>query len=206
MRESTVTAIMSLLQYSEKPDLDLAKGFFAAVLPDEAVDGWREYQRWMWKCTGRTDVPEGAPGQALGIIEFVMSDAEDAEFASPRRFNHESATIKDQLLTLQHVFSSPECRAAGRRFIREQQRRGHEHARIEFALIRSVEPLAEAFEAAWLERISSDLSTTELRRFVEAGLLRESILLNRKPTYPHGLQERFMKLDIPFTPDDHRKA
>ena len=61
------------------------------------------------------------------------------------------------------------------------EKRGHLGARSDMAIARAVDPLLDGPESGFVERSWRDLSDDELARFVDAGLARERILLNRSP-------------------------
>jgi len=58
---------------------------------------------------------------------------------------------------------------------------GHLGARSKMAIARAVDPLLDGPESGFVERSWRELSDDDLAKFVDAGLTREKILLNRSP-------------------------
>lgn len=61
------------------------------------------------------------------------------------------------------------------------ERRRHFQLRGELAYVRILAPLLDSAESGLIERRWQEMSDSELRRFVQAGIERESILLDRPP-------------------------
>jgi hypothetical protein len=68
-----------------------------------------------------------------------------------------------------------------RRFRDEMVSKGVEEVRQEVAVMRVIEPLLEATQSAYIERSYSELTERERRDFIDAGIKRELILLDREP-------------------------
>lgn len=68
-----------------------------------------------------------------------------------------------------------------RRFRVEHLKRGHSEARVTLAVYRTIAPLIEASDAAFVERHLHEMSVSELTTFVKCGLQREKLLLKRPP-------------------------
>jgi hypothetical protein len=66
------------------------------------------------------------------------------------------------------------------RFARELVAKRLEGGRVDIAFLRLVEPLIHSAESGFVERHWSDLETPEWRDFLDAGVLRELILLDRE--------------------------
>jgi hypothetical protein len=66
-------------------------------------------------------------------------------------------------------------------FRAEMVRRNTETLRQEVAVLRVIEPLLEASQSGYVERSWSELSAKERRDFIDAGIRRELILLDREP-------------------------
>jgi hypothetical protein len=67
------------------------------------------------------------------------------------------------------------------RFADEMKKRNVDTARQEVAVMRVIEPLLEATQSAYIERSYSELTERERRDFIDAGIKRELILLDREP-------------------------
>lgn len=73
-------------------------------------------------------------------------------------------------------------------FDRWLQRRQHSRSRGELAYMRILAPLLDCRESGCIERRWEEMSDRELSRFVEAGVDREKILLDRPPELQRAQQ------------------
>ncbi len=68
-----------------------------------------------------------------------------------------------------------------RQFRREHLKRGHSEARVTLAIYRTIGPLIETSDAAFVERHLYEMSKSEVAMFIKSGLRREELLLKRTP-------------------------
>lgn len=68
-----------------------------------------------------------------------------------------------------------------RQFRREHLKRGHSEARVTLAIYRTIAPLIETSDAAFVERHLYEMSKSQLAIFIKSGLRRERLLLKRPP-------------------------
>lgn len=90
---------------------------------------------------------------------------------------------RNRSLTLDHVlhFAEEEFPDLLGKFRKRHSKRRIGKARIEWAIVRTLLPLAEWVNCAGVERKWIELSHEERRRFIELGLDREEIMLSREP-------------------------
>lgn len=125
-----------------------------------AFDGWvgAERDRWLYRdATADTEV-----GRAIGSV-----------------FGWE----EQRMLEHQHLLSLLRNRFSRlfKDFDRWLQRREHSQSRSELAYIRILAPLLDCRESGCIERRWEELSDAELFRFIQAGIEREKVLMDRPP-------------------------
>ena len=82
-------------------------------------------------------------------------------------------------------------------FLSDMQEQGHSPDRIRMAAERVLEPLADSKRSGRIERRRTELSETELRRFLKAGFDRERIMLNRSPDEQRAQEvEKAIQTDV----------
>lgn len=150
----------------------LVNDFHAALISPDAMRIFREgYQAWVRERFARWEERDG-PSWRIYPSGTVASDpAQPLQLAANRR----------QLIQGIWRLAHAEFRDVMVKFSDEMVRRNVETERQEVAVLRVLEPLLEASQSGYVERSWSELSAKERRDFIDAGIRRELILLDREP-------------------------
>lgn len=153
-------------------DNDLVNRFHNALISPDAMRIFREgYQAWVRERFARFEERDG-PSWRIYPSGTVASDpAQPLQLAANRR------QLIQGIWRIAHAEFSDVFAA----FRDEMVRRHVERERQEVAVLRVLEPLLEASQSGYVERSWSELSAKERRDFIDAGIKREMILLNREP-------------------------
>ena len=154
-------------------DIDLVNRFHNALISPDAMRIFREgYQAWVRERFARWEERDGPTWRVMyrdGTIAPI--DGKPLALAAMRR------QLIQGLWRLAHaefsdVFAHFRDAMLARHVERERQ---------EVAVLRVLEPLLEASQSGYVERSWSELSAKERRDFIDAGIRRELILLDREP-------------------------
>lgn len=172
---------------------DLGPDLAAATLTSEALDlqgvatGWvvERAERFPRRAEDRYLLVDGELVLASEAVRTAPIDGYaamwDTPGVAPLQGIEAYRWIEREAL-LERVWRDPELRRLFREFTVWAKRRGFEMARIRLAWYTVVEPLLEHAESGFVERSWTELTPTELRAFMRAGLTRERILLKRDHT------------------------
>ena len=123
----------------------------------EWLDTWKSRvfkdaaSRWVWKDQSLTRVPDHEAPARRNAERDALMKVHQAELAAL------DAWVADALAA------------------------GHSEDRVQLAIARILEPLLEAPASGYVERSWQEMSITELRQFIRAGVTRERLLLRRAP-------------------------
>jgi hypothetical protein len=141
-----------------------------AVLTPTATDALLAFDRWLREETRSTLV--GTVRQA-GLL-----------FAGTSELDHQKAiySAQDRAEQLEQLCGRWQKRYAHEfaRLKKQLVARGHFKPRARLAFLRVLAPLLDSSDSAGIERSWSELTETERRMFVRAGVTREVILLRRE--------------------------
>ena len=147
---------------------------YSAVVSMDAQQLFRDYLAWLAHATVRY------PHLAGGLRRYVQTahgpEVIEAQDPAP---DLTEERLRARQTTFKRLYSDDACAVILHRFVLWMSNSEHEPPRLELALTRVVDPLIEAADAGFIERSIDELSPAELRRFVQAGIVRERILLTR---------------------------
>lgn len=153
-------------------DNDLVNRFHNALISPDAMRIFREgYQAWVRERFARWEERDG-PSWVMTVFGNVAPTAMDPMSTAGQR-----RQMIQGIWRLAHA----EFPALMDAFRSELIARHVERERQEVAVLRVLEPLLEASQSGYVERSWSELSAKERRDFIDAGIRRELILLDREP-------------------------
>jgi hypothetical protein len=161
--EHTVKALLKLIP--PERHLNLTQ----ALLTPEARDALDKYEIWL-----ESEVIRFEPDP-----QALLKRNKSGEQASIR-YRRSPERYEDRRHLFRAMFER--CPTHLRRFVRMLKKRGHEGSpRVALAIFRVIEPLLQARRSGFIERRWQDMTRNDFVRFVEAGLARETLLLDRSP-------------------------
>ena len=150
-------------------DNDLVNRFHNALISPDAMRIFREgYQAWVRERFERWEERDG-PSWRISALNAAV---EPIDRHPPQRRQMIQGIWRLAHAEFSDVFAA---------FRNEMVSRHVERERQEVAVLRVLEPLLEASQSGYVERSWSELSAKERRDFIDAGIRRELILLNREP-------------------------
>lgn len=153
-------------------DNDLVNRFHNALISPDAMRIFREgYQAWVRERFERWEERDGTSWRVMANGDVLTDPASPLRLAANRR----------QLIQGIWRLAHAELSDVFAHFRDAMVARHVERERQEVAVLRVLEPLLEASQSGYVERSWSELSAKERRDFIDAGIRRELILLNREP-------------------------
>jgi DNA-binding transcriptional regulator YdaS (Cro superfamily) len=171
LEKITRNTVIALERAAKLLNEELLSGLRDALVPPTAQEYLWGYNEW---CQERTTRWQERDGKTWRIGPLMRAEPS----AGP---GYTLPVVRQEFLRLLWKRVHQEFPEVFRKFREEMKRRSVDGMRQEVAITRIIEPLLEATQSAYVERSYSELTERERRDFIDAGIKRELILLDREP-------------------------